>query len=158
MTITEFREEYHPPTTDEERTREMLQQQKIAEYARLYEKSPEEFARVQAKGIIDHLQEYVRGNESTFVRYFVISNEHHINIHENFWEEARERFPMIETIEDVDEPRLKRILFSELGVGLLARTDYDAEGKEFAIHYEAYELIDRPAEVIGKIATGLAMS
>lgn len=138
--------------------RELLQQQRVIENARLYVNDPAEFAHMQAGGIVDHLQEYIRGNESSFVRYFVTVDEHHRTIHEYFWEETKERFPMIETIVDEDEPRIKRIIFSELGVGLLARTDYDTEGQEFAIQYEAYELIDRPAEVIGKIATGLAMS
>jgi hypothetical protein len=158
MTITEFKEEYHPPVTEEEWAQEMLEQQRVVEQARLYESNPSEFARVQAKGMVDHLQEYVRGNETTFVRYFVIDNEHHRTIHENFWEEARERFPLIKIIQDKDEPRIQRIHFSEVGVGLLARTDFDMHGEKFGINYEAYELIDRPAEIVGKIATGLAMS
>ena len=157
MTITKFKEEYHPPITEEERFQEQLQNQKVIAHARLYETNPAEFAREQANGIVDHLQEYVRGNEASFVRYFVIANEHHRSIHESFWQETRERFPMIETTTDKDEPRIKHIVLSELGVGILARMDYDAEGQEFGIHYEAYELIDRPEAVIGKIATGLAM-
>lgn len=157
MSITDSRE--LPLKTAEDKRQELRDIAIVRQRAALLEHDPEAFARMQGEGIAEHLQEFVRGNEPHFKRYFAIdANSHHAQIHQYFLESVQNKFPVMNFVDDGDDTRLLRVEFAECGAGLLARVDYDSEGDPFGIQYEGYVSSNQPPEMLGRIATGLAMS
>lgn len=125
-------------------------------------KSPEEYARDQARDMVAHFQRFAAGEEDSFTRYFVIEDGHHNLIHTRFWEETNTTFGAPFVLDFPDKPVVQQMVFPDHKVCLISRTDYahdpeTGELKEFGVNYEAAYIPDVPCETIGKIATGLAM-
>lgn len=158
MSIVEQERVIPQQMTAEDRDKYIQQEKRVALDAKMYLQDPTEFARKQAEGIAENLEKYFLGEKETFTRYFATSVSHHNVIFENFWTAVCLKFNDIEIIHHPDEPRLKQFVFPEYGYGLIERMDYDAEGNEFGVNYEGYKLPDQPTEMLGKLATGLAMS
>ncbi len=143
------------PLAPEIHPEDFIVAQRINTDAQRFSQDPDAFAEQQGKGIAEHLELYANGTETRFERYFVIADEHHAKIHKSFLQEVTA--VVTNTIHNKDEPRIIRLELGGMHIGLLARTDLDSEGNEFGVHYEAYVLMNRTQEQLGKISTALAM-
>lgn len=155
MTITDLRE--LPPLTEGEKLQELEQLRRIRQNVRLLESDPAELARIQGEGIAEHLQEFVRGNEDSFKAYFIIATPHHAQMHNAFLIAIQNRFPVVSRQQN-DDPLLIQLEFVECGAGLLAQKNLDSDDNLIAVNYEGYITANQPPEMLGRIATGLAMS
>ncbi len=146
-----------PPRTKEEIKQDLEQLRKVRQNAELLVNDPQEYARLQGMGIAEHLQEFVKGNEGTFNRYFVITDPHHAQIHESFLEATQNKFPTMSITEHGGDSRNIQVEFTEYGAGIRARVDRDSDNNPFGIYYEGYAVVDRPSELLGSMVTRSAV-
>jgi hypothetical protein len=165
MTVTEVEREMQAPMEPEEKERYIIHRQKVAQkILQMGELTVEEYARIQAVGMVDHLQQFLRGSEDSFRKYFLVMDSFHKEMHDAFWEETELRFPIRQEISLEEGLDAKFIEFIEYGAGLSVHKQYDANGDLFGISYEGYttpntrtEWSKVSQETIGQLATGLAM-
>lgn len=108
-------------------------------------------------GIAEHLDKFISGDEQKFTRIFVISDPFHSEVYKAFWSEVNLKYTIKEVVDDRDDPRLKRIEFTDCGAGLIERSDFAPDGETVvSVNYEGYVTTNQPPEMLGRLATEVA--
>lgn len=120
-------------------------------------------ARAIAEEMSSNFDGFLRCNNAKFSAYFMLENPTHIATLKNLAEIISNKYP-VNSIEynagsedTTDLVQVHKIHFSEVGAGLLVTTQSREDGIPFAVFLNAYYDDNRPAEIVGKLATQLSM-
>ncbi len=129
----------------------------IADKAHRLSTDKESYLHDQALDMLVHFMGFIDEQETSFSRYFMISDDCHKVVHDTFLNETIGLFgePIISDFGKAAS--VKQLVFPEERVALIARTDYTLEGSPAGINYHAERMPDIPRRMLGDVAEALGM-